>query len=429
MVWGRLYGGGAVIIGADDGGAASDPLDETKIRSVKFLQVVDRRYLVRESYFTDPNAEHYGEPATYRITPRTNATSIVVHRSRMLLFGGAHTSDEQRDMLGGWDHSVLLAAYEPLRQFDSAWKSGEHLLSDASQAVFKIQGLMSMIAGGQKDVLQTRMQLVDMSRSVARALLLDADGGEEFSRQPSTFTDATNMVDKFMLRLAAAGEIPVTLLMGQSPAGMNATGESDFRWFYDSIRTSQENDLKPQLERLVRILFLAADGPTNGVEPDAWDLEFAPLWQQTPSEQETLRKTVAERDKIYLDAGVLLPEEVALARFRPEGFSTETQIDRASREAMLAAELAVEEPTAVEVSGGNVVLAPTDIAIVVTVNEARKSQGLEAWPIAEEGALTVAEFKARKEQEGAAVGAASGEAAAAEIAPAPAPTEPEPGTV
>lgn len=284
-----------------------------------------------------------------------------------------------------------------------------------------------MIAGGQKDVLQTRMQLVDMSRSVARALLLDADGGEEFSREPTSFTDAQAMLDKFMLRLASAAEVPVTILMGQSPAGMNATGESDFRWFYDTIATAQENDLKPKIERLVRIVMLVKDGPTRGAEPD-WSIKFAPLWQPTPVEQADLEKKHAEKDKIYIDAGVLLPEEVAMSRFRSDGWSPDTQIDRDTRETMLEIEKSfadvpqTEETTTVtnvEATGGSVVLAPTDIAIVVTVNEARASQGLPPWPDAEEGRLTVAEFKARKETEGAAVGEAVGEVAADEIKPDP----------
>jgi len=434
MIWGRLFGGSAIVIGADDGGEADQPLNENAIKSVGFLHVVDKRHLVPDTWFQDPlNDEFFGEPQTYRVTPRRGATNLVVHRSRLLLFGGAHTSDEERDRLGGWDHSSLTAVYPVLRQFDNVWQAAEHLMSDASQAVFKIQGLMSMIAGGQKDVLATRMQLVDMSRSVARALLLDADGGEEFTRQPSSFTDAQAMLDKFMLRLAQAAETPVTILMGQSPAGMNATGDSDFRWFYDSIATAQENELKPQLEKLVRIMMLAKDGPTHGEEPDVWAIKFAPLWQPTPVEQAELEKKHAESDAIYIDRGVLLPEEVALSRYRSEGWSAETQIDREARDGMRASEEALPNepidpdapPPVVEPSssGGNITLAPTDIAIVVTVNEARKSQGLTDWPNPVEGRLTVAEFKARKEAEGAAVGAAEGDVAAEEIdPPAPLPT-------
>lgn len=453
MIWGRLYGGSAVLIGADDGLPSEEPLNEDAIKTIRFLHVIDKRHLVNEQFFTQPlSDEFFGEPSHYRITPRRSGTvgNIVVHRSRLLLFGGAHTSDEERDRLGMWDHSVITPMYQTLRQFNNVWQAAEHLMSDASQAVFKIQGLMSMIAGGQKEDLQTRMQLVDMSRSVARAVLLDTDGGEEFARENSSFTDAASMIDKFMMRLASAADIPVTILMGRSPAGQNATGDADFRWFYDNIRTAQENDLRPRLERLVEIIFRAKDGPTNGNVPEAWDLKFAPLWQMTPDEQASLEKTHAEKDQIYLNAGVVLPEEIALSRFRAEGWSPDVQIDRDAREALLKegdaedqlreTEEPVEpeetEPEETEESepedaqAGKIVLAPTDIATVVTVNEARASQGLGPWPDAEEGKLTVAEFRKRKEAAGETAGVAEGEVEAEEIDPGskdkPAPPPPMP---
>jgi hypothetical protein len=59
----------------------------------------------------------------------------------------------------------------------------------------------------------------------------------------------------------------------------------------------------------------------------------------TDLEQATLEKTVAERDAIYINAQVILPEEVALSRFRPGGFHTDTMIDLDARQSMLDAEI------------------------------------------------------------------------------------------
>lgn len=431
MIWGRLYGGSVIYIGADDGKESFEPLDETKIKTVSFLEVIDKRYLVPDLWFSDPMNEHFGEPQTWRVVGKYGQTDSKIHTSRLLFFGGAHTTEEERDRLGQWDHSVITPVYGVLRQFDNVWQASEQLMADASQAVFKIRGLMSMLAGGQKEELQTRMQLVDMCRSVARAVLLDADGGEEFTREPSSFTDAATMLEKFMMRLASASDIPVTILMGRSPAGENATGDADFRWFYDTIKTAQENDLKPELEKLVRIFMLAQDGPTGGVEPEVWEIKFNELWQPTPSEQAELEKKVAEKDKIYLDADVLLPEEVALSRFRAEGWSAETTIDRDLREVSLKAEPVEVEPieptegkptTEPDVGSVDLGFSPTDTATFTTVNEARASKMLAKWPIAEEGLMTVAAFKQLKEAEGAAVGVAEGKVQAKEIAPAsPAP--------
>lgn len=333
--WGRLYGGAAIIVGADDGLDPVKPLNEDGIQSIKFLSVVDKRYMFPARMQGDPFSSGFGKPEIWQITPQFGGRSRQVHASRVILFGGAPTDDQERARLSGWDYSVLQAVYDEIRRFENAWQASEHLMSDASQGIFTIKGLLSMIAGGNQKELQTRMELVDLHRSIARSIMVDADAGESFHRDQISFQGIATMLDKFMLRMSAAADIPVTILMGQSPSGMNATGESDFRWFYDNVQTMQENDLRPRLERLTRLVLLAKDGPTGGVEPDDWKVTFRPLWQQTQEEKAKERKTVAETDMIYIQNDVLTPEEVAINRFRPTGWSPETMIDTTDREAML----------------------------------------------------------------------------------------------
>ena len=62
------------------------------------------------------------------------------------------------------------------------------------------------------------------------------------------------MVRTFLQVAAGAADIPVTRLLGQSPTGLSATGESDTRNYYDMIAARQELDLRPQLERLDRLI-------------------------------------------------------------------------------------------------------------------------------------------------------------------------------
>lgn len=435
MTWARLYGGCAVLVGADDGQRADQPLVEERVRSVRFLEVIDRRYIQPVQPWGAREVEHFD------VFPR-RGVAFRIHASRLIIFGGALTTDEERDSLGGWDHSVLHAAYEVVRAHDSAWKSGEHLLSDASQAVFKIAGLMAAIAGGRKSKIEERLQLADMYRSTMRAVTVDKEG-EDFSRMPSSFTDAAKMVELFTLRLAAAAEMPVTILFGRSPQGMNATGDSDFRHFYDTIRTAQENELRPELERVLRILMLAQDGPTRGAEPDGWAVKFAPLWQMTPKEQAELEKLTAEKDALYIDKAVVLPEEVATSRFPAEGWNPTTSIDLALRTTMLEADKkALEEgrdPTDPEaedkpapgeqpphdelgMDGSGIVLAPTDIATIVRVREARKSIKLGPWGDPAIDDMSLAEFRKLAESKGEGTGAEVGAAVGKEQAKVEAPT-------
>jgi phage-related protein (TIGR01555 family) len=138
--------------------------------------------------------------------------------------------------------------------------------------------------------------------------------------------------------------------MGQSPAGMDATGDSDIRWFYDTIRTKRENDLDPKLRRVHELIMLAKDGPTKGQVPDSWSLQYPSLWQMTPKEEAEIRELQSRTDQVYLVNSVVLPEEIALSRFKPDGWSGETTIDTAARVHMLEAdtEATLEEEKAKE---------------------------------------------------------------------------------
>jgi phage-related protein (TIGR01555 family) len=156
-----------------------------------------------------------------------------------------------------------------------------------------------------------RMELVDMSRSISRSIILDAED-EDFRRDTYGFSGVPEILEKMMLRLAAAARLPVSLLMGQAPAGMNATGESDTRFFYDQVKAEQEA-LKPKLEKLVKIIV--------GDENAKVGIEFPALWQMTDREKAELRRMEAETDRIYLQEGVLLPEEVAIKRFSDGEFA------------------------------------------------------------------------------------------------------------
>jgi phage-related protein (TIGR01555 family) len=184
-----------------------------------------------------------------------------------------------------------------------------------------------MIAGGQKDALYTRAILLDTLRSVSRAIFLDADHGEEFTRVQTTFSGVSDILDRSANRLAAATEIPVTLLMGQAPAGLNATGASDVRIFYDLIKSQQANELSPKLMRLIRLFAIGA-----GYRNERFKIEYHPLWQETPAEQATRRQSIATADAIYIQNEVFTPEEVAKVRGRATGWDGPIAVNLALRE-------------------------------------------------------------------------------------------------
>jgi hypothetical protein len=347
--WGRTYGGAVVIIGADDGRPASKPLLPERVKAVRYLYIADRRFISPLTYYSTPGDPKLGEVETYLVTP-ANAMALqsteVIHESRLLVFGGAPTGAREKAELGGWDYSILQRCNEVLLQHNTGWKAVEVMLTDAYQAVFKTNGLAAAIAAETGDpstsaasLLQKRMQLIDMSRSVIRAIVVDAgsaaegENPEEFIRQSVSFEQIPQTLDKLMLRLASTAPMPVTILMGQSPAGMNATGDSDFRWFYDHIASEQENDLGPLVRRLTKLLLASQENPTSLKAPKKIEVKFQPLWQLDPLQEAQRQSSLATADKAYVDSQVFLPEEVALARGEPGGLDKPIEISDDARKA------------------------------------------------------------------------------------------------
>jgi phage-related protein (TIGR01555 family) len=91
-----------------------------------------------------------------------------------------------------------------------------------------------------------RFRLGDHLKSFNNMLLLDEM--EKFERKATSFAGLPELMNKFMLHVAAAADIPVTRLFGQSAMGLNATGEGDERNYHERITSDQENRFGPALE-------------------------------------------------------------------------------------------------------------------------------------------------------------------------------------
>jgi phage-related protein (TIGR01555 family) len=338
-LWGRCYGRGAVLLVVANAGPADKPLEAGQGELLDLVDL-DRRELTPQTWYQDPLAKNFGQPETYLITPvaqgAASAKSVIVHETRLILFGGVDTPKRVRAHNEGCDLSVLQCVYDVLRGTNSNWDSVCAMLADMSQAVIKLRGLIDAVAGGKAADLEKRIGLMDTMRSAVRAIVLDADGEEFEYTERGALTGIEGLIDKTWSRLAAAAGMPVTRLFGVSPAGMNATGESDTNFWYDRVRAWQRDVMGPAILRLVSML-----------DSGEWEVVWPELEKMNPKEEAELRQAVATTDKLYIDAMILLPEEIFKARFgsgqwKPgyDGFDLET------REKALAKELAKMEQDA-----------------------------------------------------------------------------------
>lgn len=362
MCYERAYGGGAILIGANDFTTdLRQPLDMSKVRSLDWLTPLEARELVPLYYYNNPRAPKFGQPAIYQLVPYVMGASVddyypeitEIHESRLIVFPGVRVSRRAMSTgFMGWGDSIFTRVLQALTDWNSAGQGASVLLSDFAQAIYKIKNLPELLAqetaGSTAGTLSDRMQIVDMMRSLVRAIIVDADG-EDFERKSTPMTGYPETLDRLSQRLAAAGDMPLTLLLGISPAGLTATGDSDIRFFYDRVGSVRNLRVAPALRRLVEIELV-----TLGCDPATVNhsIRFPALWQPTDKESAEARFIQAQADQIYLNLDVVSPEEIAQSRFGGDQFSFETRIDFDAR----AAQEAVAPPP---VTPNNGVSAPT----------------------------------------------------------------------
>ncbi|MFC4729102.1 anti-CBASS protein Acb1 family protein [Coralloluteibacterium thermophilus] len=300
----RLFGGAALYIGTGDSDP-SKPLNPERVRKggVRHLNVLTRRVLQAGEIDRDPESPGYGLPASYKLS--AGAGMLDIHPSRLVILRGAELPDaELAPHLAGWGDSVLTAIYAEILRADSTSANIASLVFEAKIDVIKIPGFMSMMADPayEKQVLD-RLRLAAMAKGINGTLVLDKE--EEFEQKTSEFGSLRDVLLAFMQLVSGAADIPVTRLLGQSPGGLNASGESDIRNYYDRIQSIQELELEPAMEVLDECLIRSA----LGTRPPEVFYTWRSLWQTSEKERADIVKTTAESIKVIADTR-LIPDEV-----------------------------------------------------------------------------------------------------------------------
>jgi hypothetical protein len=337
LTWERLYGGAVILLGVNDGQKdLSKPLDTARVVSLDYLTVFTPPEVQVVDWNRNPVAADYGTPMYYHIMPRSMGFSVGpslnrVHASRVVHLGGIQTDREQMLEMTGFGDSVLDRPYNIIRNYGLSWGSVAHLLQDFAQAIFKVSGLADAMASDKEGLIAARMSAIDMSRSSMRAVLLDAGteggvGAEEFERKTTPVSGLPELLQQLSIRLAAAFNMPVTLLMGQSPAGLNATGAADVAFWYNSVKAYQNSTVKCALDKITDLIMLTKKGPTRGKEVE-YSIQFRPLFQPTELEQADTRLKMSQVDSAYIDMGVATPDEIRAARFGGDRYSIELSVE------------------------------------------------------------------------------------------------------
>jgi phage-related protein (TIGR01555 family) len=319
--WSRLYGGAVIIIGAMDGQKLDEPLNPKRIRDngIEFLRVVDRSDITFQNimFQLDPLKPRYGLPEFYPIKsadPKGIQQVSNVHYSRIIEIKGEpipEGADRFSRESRYWGVSVIQNVIDYLKTVGGSLGDVGHLLHEFSIGKLKLSDLTEILSQPDgEELIKKRVEIMDMTKSVFRSIYLDKD--DDFVRENVNFAGIPQVLHIFFMMVSSCTGIPITRLFGVSPAGMNATGESDMRNYYDKVRSKQSAEAAPILLRLVRLIAQSKGLPEPYV---VWK----PLQQLSPKEQAEVEKLEADAEQVkaqtyqaYINAGVMEPYE---ARF------------------------------------------------------------------------------------------------------------------
>lgn len=300
-----FFGGGQVFI---DTGATTEQLvnplliskETIKKGGVKGFYTIEPMWSYPNSYnSTDPLKPDFFSPQTWFV----NGT--MVHRTRLLTM----ISAEMPDILKPAYSFRGLSMSQRAKPYVDNWLRTRQSVSDITHA-FSIVVLKSILqaqiaSGAGWDNVYTRIDEFNATRDNRGAMVIDKES-EEMDILNAPLGTLDMLQAQAQEQLASVSQIPLVKLLGITPSGLNASSDGEIRVFYDSILAQQEHLFRDALMRVIQCIQINEFGDID----DKIGFDFVSLWQMDEAAEALIRKTDADTDAIYVEAGVLDPVEV-----------------------------------------------------------------------------------------------------------------------
>jgi phage-related protein (TIGR01555 family) len=298
----RLLGGAAIFMVTKGDSDFSKPLDPTKGHEIESLIILDRTELSVGTRDYNVRSPRFGQAETYTVTPRgsVGVYTQTVHASRLLVFHGQRLPRFLRYTNDDWNDSVLQACWDRIRNFEQTELAMGNIVQRFEIATYSIDGLGEILESpdGREKILN-RLQLIQRTISMVRAVVLDKEAGESYTRSFTSVNGLDTIWDRLAHSVAKGARMSMTQLFGAAPSGLATDDESGRANWRKQIKTVHTRDLEPALKRYYQLL--------NDGRPV--QIVFAALDEATATEEASIAKTNAEMREIYVRMGAAVPNE------------------------------------------------------------------------------------------------------------------------
>jgi phage-related protein (TIGR01555 family) len=202
-------------------------------------------------------------------------------------------------MRNGWGATVFEQVRSELLHYSGSNDLAFMALGRLSQGILKLANMNDLLMNDEgEQAVQRRLHLIDMARHMMNTIALDTE--DDYDQKNMSLGNVNTILDEFQQAVCSATGIPATLLFGRSPAGMNATGQSDLENYYNMVEGIQQHSLRNPLVRLIDVV---ANCSEYGISlPAEWYIRFKSLWNESEKEEAETKRLKADAKRAKAEA-------------------------------------------------------------------------------------------------------------------------------
>ena len=298
--------GGCLIyidVGDLDDEEAAEPLvlkkETFKKGTFRGFKVIEPINIYPGSYNTsDPTSKDYFKPEYWYVLGRR------YHASRFIYIASNEAPLLLKPAYNFFGIPRAQLALDYVAQFVANRESAQELLNKFSLTCWKTN-MAQELQGKSLGDLTNRAKLFNKMKHNTGVMLLDKET-EDMVQINTPLGGVREIVEMSLNLLTAVWRIPKIKYLGEGEGGLNASSVEQMRSFYDFILSQKEKVLTQPMETVLKIFQLDLGYDIN----EALGFKFPSLVEMDESERANLNKLQADRDNIYLAAGVISQEEV-----------------------------------------------------------------------------------------------------------------------
>ena len=302
------FGGCLVYIdtGANDA-ELQTPLNmgeySNELRNLKAFRVIDPINVYPGAYNSaEPLKPDFFKPDHWYVMGKR------VHASRLIRFVANEVPQLLKPVYNFFGIAQAQLLWDYVIHFSECRVATANIAKKYSMTVFKTNMLATLMDGAGTDQIDKRMRLIAMYQDNNSITAIDKEA-EDIVKIETPIGGLTDITKQGLEFLAALNRTPAVKLLGISPSGFNATGESDLRNYNDHISSQQEKVFGHGLKIIIDCIHVFLFGKTNY----GLTFEWSELGEEDQAAMANTQKVKADTMAVLLDRSVISPEEARQA--------------------------------------------------------------------------------------------------------------------